>query len=59
MSVWDLSNNISYVDTSTTDLNSTTSAFVWQVTNTSNIIYLKALVASSTFDVRVSVRIIS
>ena len=59
MAVWDLNNNVSYVDTSTTDLNLSTSNFVWVVISTSNIIYLKAVVGSSTFNAKVSVRIIS
>jgi hypothetical protein len=59
MAVWDLNNNVSYVDTSTTDLNAPTSNFVWVVISTSNIIYLKAVVGSSTFNTKVSVRIIS
>ena len=65
MSVWDLNSGVSFTDNSTTDLTSTTSDFVWAVTNSSNIIYLKAVVsgsgggAVSTFNTKVSVRIIS
>ena len=60
MSVWNLSNGVSFTDSSTTDLSSTTSNFVWRVTNTSNVISLLSIITgSSTFDTKVSVRIIS
>ena len=57
MAVWDTS-NAAYTDYSTTDLNGTTSPFVWNVDVSLGLVRLKSVISLGTWTINVGTKII-